>query len=145
MYQRCYTTKVSLCIRVWVCVRVHACCHPAVRATELLVLMCYCAAWWLIMTFNVYEHWSATAPKWEPFHILTGHCLTVYWWMHNNLQYNWDLHTLHINTCTHKHIFTHRHRLTDTHCHNPAPRLWQIWKRTQWLMKNLRYLLEWSK
>lgn len=40
------------------------------------------------MTLNVYEHWSAISPKCEPFRILTGHCLTVYWWIHNDLRYD---------------------------------------------------------
>lgn len=110
MYQRCYTEEVSPCMHV--CTSMCAAVLLS-AAPKLLVLMCYCAAWWLIMTLNVYEHWSAIALKWEAFHILTGHCLTAYWWMHNNLQYDSDLHTLHINTCTRKHIFKH----TQAHGH----------------------------
>lgn len=75
----------SACVCAWACESMCARVLPSCRR-KLLVLMCYCAAWWLIMTLNVYEHWSAIAPKWEPFHILTGHCLTAYWWMHNHLQ-----------------------------------------------------------
>lgn len=61
---------------------------PRRLSPELLALMYYDAAWWLIMTLNVYEHWSAISPTCEPFHILTGHCLTAHWWMHNDLQYD---------------------------------------------------------
>lgn len=78
--QTCPCTYVH--VRLWSVARI------AVRAQKQLVPMRCCAAWRLIMTLNVYEHWSAIAPKWDPFHILTGHGLTAYWWMHNDLRYD---------------------------------------------------------
>lgn len=84
-------------------------CYP-----ELLVLMYYCAAWWLIMILNVYEHWSAISPTCEPFHILTGHCLTAHWWMHNDLQYD---ATGRPANAARRHTNTEEHKLTSHQMH----------------------------
>lgn len=112
MYRRSYTKDfVSGLVYEHVCLSVHVCVWPRCPCPKLLVLMCYCAGWWLIMTLNVYEHWSVIAPKWEPFHILTGYCLTAYWWMHNDLQYDATGRPAHP---AYKHMHTQAHSHTHT-------------------------------